>query len=89
MKKITNEEFVKIGITFNSVKIRYQGKRLAGYNYKILNEIIFDKAEDAFDKELELKRKYKEFRYIPEIKFQGCKTECFNNKILKNENISN
>ena len=80
-----NENFIKIGITFNSVKIRYQGKRLEGYNYEVIKEIIFDRAEEAFDKELELKRKYKEIRYTPLINFKGYKTECFNNKILEDE----
>lgn len=70
------EEFYKIGRTFLKTSRRFYSKKGMPYKYEILNEIIFDNAKDAFDKENYLKRENKENKYIPLIKFHGM-YECF------------
>ena len=46
------------------------------YNYEIINELIFDNAKDAYNKETELKRLNKKHKYIPKNSFFG-QNECF------------
>lgn len=75
-----SETFYKIGRTFLSVKRRFRGRM--PYNYEIVKEFIFNNARDAFNKEADLKRLNKEFKYIPLINFDG-QYECFN-KIIHN-----
>lgn len=70
------EEFYKIGITMNSVKKRYNHISHMPYNYEIISE-IHGEAGFIWNLELENKRKLKEFHYIPQMKFDGSKTECF------------
>lgn len=67
-----NEEFYKIGITIQSVQKRYKSFE---YSY----EILFDEPMtifEAFQKEQELKRQYKQYRYWPKLEIGG-RTECF------------
>jgi hypothetical protein len=71
-----NEEFYKIGRTYNTVKNRFRSKIKMPYNYEILQEIVFDNARDCFNKEAELKRLYKDFKYSPTKVFGGV-YECF------------
>ncbi|HWL22317.1 MAG TPA: GIY-YIG nuclease family protein [Ureibacillus sp.] len=71
-----NEEFYKIGRTYNTIKRRFTGKYNMPYNYEVLKEIIFHNAKDCFDKENELKLLHKNFKKIPSIKFNGM-NECF------------
>lgn len=71
-----NEEFVKIGRTYNKVSWRFRNKVLLPYEFEILHEII-GSAKFILDKETELKSKLKQFKYIPKIKFNGMQ-ECFN-----------
>lgn len=71
-----DEEFYKIGRTFTSVSQRFRCKNFMPYRYEVLHEFIFNTAKEAFDKETELKRQYKEFKYTPKIKFDGMH-ECF------------
>lgn len=71
------ENFIKIGITsigFNKRKYKIP------YEYEILKEI---KGSPLFvyDKEIELHRKFKKYKYIPKISFGG-QTECFSIDIL-------
>lgn len=72
-----DEDFYKIGRTFKSVILRFgKGSSLRmPYNYEVLYEFKND-AATIFDKELELLFKYKEFKYNPNIYFEG-RTECF------------
>lgn len=70
------EEFYKIGRTYVKTNIRFRNKTLMPYNYEIIKEIIFDNGAGAFDKETELKRLNKEFKYLPKIEFGGMH-ECF------------
>lgn len=70
------EEFYKIGITMESIKKRYNHVVKMPYAYEVISE---NKGEAGFiwDLEVSEKRKLKEFHYIPEITFNGSKTECF------------
>ncbi|HWL22295.1 MAG TPA: hypothetical protein VNR38_00845 [Ureibacillus sp.] len=71
-----NENFYKIGRTFNSIKKRFLGKYNMPYNYEVVKEIVFDNARDCYNKEWELKRNNKELKYIPRLSFNGMQ-ECF------------
>lgn len=71
-----SETFYKIGRTFKTTNSRFRNKRFMPYNYEIVKEFIFDNAKDAFDKEADLKRLHKEFKYIP-LKTFGGMHECF------------
>lgn len=71
-----NEEFYKIGRTYTSIKRRFKQIKLMPYNYEVIKELTFENANDCYNKEIELKRLHKEFKYLPEIKFKG-KHECF------------
>lgn len=73
-----DEEFYKIGRTFLKTKKRFMGFK---YKYEIIKEIVFETAKEAFDKETELKRLNKEYKYLPKIKFAG-RYECFS-EIIK------
>lgn len=68
------EEFIKIGITTNSVYKRFANK--IPYDYEILKEIK-GSPDFVWNKEKELHKLYKEFKYSPLIPFKG-HTECFN-----------
>lgn len=71
------ETFYKFGITSNSVKKRYNSKREMPYNFEIIHEIS-DLPENVFNYELFLKNTIDsmKIKYIPEIKFAGCLSEC-------------
>lgn len=71
-----SEVFIKIGITSNSVKIRYNSKTAMPYSYEILHEFV-GPPEDIFDLEIQLHNKYKEFKYTPTTEFGGSVNECF------------
>lgn len=68
------ERFYKIGRTFKSVVKRFENK--IPYNYKIIKQFVFETAEEAFEKERQLKINNKCYSYTPLIKFGGI-TECF------------
>jgi len=78
-----DEEFYKIGRTFQKTSRRFSGYRLMPYQHEIIKEIIFDKhteiidnAREAFNKETNLKMLNKKYKYVPKIKFNGM-YECF------------
>jgi hypothetical protein len=75
-----NEEFIKIGITIRTIFKRFPSKGHLPYEFEVLKEI---KGSPAFvyDKENELHKLFKDFKYIPKLEFLG-KTECFNIEIL-------
>ena len=73
-----NEEFYKIGITVNNVKVRYPNKMKMPYEYEVIKEVK-GSAGFIWDLELEEKRKLKKLYYVPQIDFNGSKTECFTN----------
>jgi len=80
-----NEQFIKIGITSSTIPKRYV--QMNEYKYDIL-KIVKDSASKVYDIEKMIMKKYKHFRYIPKVKFEG-HTECFSiNKLndILNEN---
>ena len=68
------EMFVKVGITSNSVKKRYNTNKLMPYDYEILLEADIGMV-DAYENESYLLQEYSDYKYIPKIKFKG-KEEC-------------
>lgn len=80
------EKFIKIGRTFNTIERRFLTKENMPYNYIVLKTILFEIPSGAFKEEMELKRKFKEFKYLPNIEFGG-KHECFN-ILIKNKIVN-
>lgn len=76
-----DEEFIKIGRTFNRTNWRFRNINLMPYEYEVLKEII-GSPKFVLDKETELKSKFKGYKYLPLKKFNG-QYECFNMDILK------
>lgn len=70
------ESFYKVGRTFLTVHIRFNSNKSMPYCYCVIEELIFETAKEAYDKETELKRLNKEFKYLPKIEFAGMQ-ECF------------
>lgn len=70
-----NEEFYKIGRTYTTVNRRFIADSVLPYKYEILKVIEGDIA-CIFKKEIELKRKHKKHKYVPNKKFSGM-YECF------------
>ena len=73
-----DEEFYKIGRTFNSIFQRYKNR--FSYNYEIILEQELS-AKECYEKEIKTRSKNKENKYKPIKKFNGY-TECY--KILYN-----
>lgn len=76
---VSKENFIKIGIT-SDIKLYRRFSRIP-YDYEVIQEIKGSPGF-VFDKEKELHRKYKDFKYSPEKPFGG-QFECFNISILK------
>lgn len=76
---LDNEVFIKIGRTFRTVKNRFNNVGFP-YEYDILHEFKGD-ASAMMTKELELHRLYKDYKYTPNLPFDG-DTECFDETIL-------
>lgn len=74
------EDFIKIGITTKTITTRFKTPSSMPYKYKILKEIK-GSPEFVFDKEKELHKKFKEYKYKPKLSFAG-ETECFNLDVL-------
>lgn len=70
-----DEEFIKIGITSRTVAGRFKFPSDMPYSYEVLKEIK-GSPDFVWDKEKELHRKYKKYRYKPKLSFGG-ETECF------------
>lgn len=73
--KNDDEEFYKIGITFQGVKTRFSSNNSLPYDYEIIYEYKCD-AGCTWDLEKEHHKKYKAYQYFPNISFAGY-TECF------------
>lgn len=78
-----NEEFYKIGKTFQAINRRFQSKREIPYNWK-LYKVIKGGSLDMSILENELKIKNKKYKYTPKIKFNGS-YECFSKIIIEDE----
>lgn len=79
-----SERFLKIGITSKSVKARFNGDKKLPYQYEIVKIVESGCSSYIWDKEIEIKRFFKNFKYIPNLKFKGY-TECFN--LLEKDNL--
>lgn len=80
--KNKEEEFIKIGRTFRTLKHRF-GKTpntYLPYSYKEL-AIIKGDVEFIFDLEKKLHKDFKKFKYVPKSRFSG-ETECFSTNII-------
>lgn len=75
-----DEEFYKIGRTYQLLKKRFYGKQMP-YNYKLLKEFTFTDGIDCFNKEVNFKRINKKYSYLPKINFGGM-YECFSKIII-------
>lgn len=76
------EEFYKIGITSQGVKLRYHKRESMPYSYDIIKE-LFGTPDFVFDLEASMKKGLQS-SYQPQIKFAGSVTECYSdlNEIL-------
>jgi len=79
-----DEDFIKIGRTFTKTS-----KRLCDipYNFEVIKNWVFYNADQAFDVENEIKRKYKKYRYKPLKKFGGS-CECYTKTIVTETDIT-
>lgn len=64
------EDFYKLGKTFQSVKTRYGSTSKMPYSYEVISEYFSD-AESIFDLEIKLHKKYASYSYAPNIFFGG------------------
>lgn len=74
-----NEEFYKVGITVQEVRERFSihGETVdMPYKYEVMSLLESDDRRGVWDLENQLKREFKEYKYIPKILFGGY-TECF------------
>lgn len=77
------EEFYKIGKTFNTVEKRMKGKNCSKampYKWEVIKLYPLESARNICEFEVKVKNLHKEFRYIPKIEFSGYR-ECYS-KIL-------
>lgn len=72
------ENFIKIGITTNDIQHRIWK---IPYEHEVIKEIK-GSPEFVWNKEKELHKLFKQYRYAPQIKFGG-ETECFDPQILE------
>jgi len=72
-----NERFFKIGRTFLDVSKRFNHKKALPYNWKLI-KIFEGNAKEIHEMETFLKRKNKNYKYIPLLEFKGM-YECFSN----------
>lgn len=74
------EDFIKIGMSSNTISKRFQSKREMPYSYEII-QVFKGSANDVWDLELFYHKQLKDFKYIPTIPFKGLQ-ECFKKEIL-------
>lgn len=73
-----DEEFYKIGKTFNKLERRFNNRFTMPYNYKSI--LIINSKNNSFKiskLENKLHKENCKYKYIPKLKFEG-QTECFN-----------
>ena len=73
-----NESFYKIGITCKDLKTRLGHRSQLPYNYEIIKVIESKDSDYIFSLERKLHKQNKQFKYKPQIYFDGY-TECFIN----------
>lgn len=67
-----NESFIKIGITSNSI---YERMRKIPYEYEVIKTHVGSPLF-VYDKEIELHRQFREYKYTPLLSFKG-EGECY------------
>lgn len=67
------ESFYKIGRTYRTIQKRFKN---IPYSWEVIETTVFKTAREALNKETELKRTNKLYKYVPYKKFSGHK-ECF------------
>jgi hypothetical protein len=72
-----DEKFIKIGITCQSIKKRYNKSNYMPYKYNIFEIIESPDRGYIWDLENEYKKYLRSFKYSPKIEFPGSITECF------------
>lgn len=77
-----DEEFIKIGITSESIKERYRKKNYMPYKFEIIHQTTSTNKQLIWEIERNFLTKFKANRYAPKIDFGG-KTECFDIKVLE------
>lgn len=77
-----NEEFIKFGITSNTVKERY--RRLKNYQFEII-KLIEDTPSKVYDMEKRLIKEYKNYKVMPKLPFEGW-SECLSITCLEKIN---
>lgn len=77
-----DEEFVKIGITSDSIKERYRKKKSMPYDYEVIHETTSNNKKMIWEIERKFIKKLNKYQYIPNKKFGGF-TECFNVESIK------
>lgn len=84
------EEFIKVGITFRSIKERFSRKARMPYKHEVLSIIKDNNSDIIFDLEREIHKKLKEYnlKHTPEITFDGS-TECFESSEIVLKIINN
>lgn len=80
-----DESFYKMGITFNSLKNRYQSKTAMPYNYEVVRLTISSDKEYIWDLEKRFNNFKKQNQYYPKISFAGSSSECFSDYTYKKE----
>jgi hypothetical protein len=79
------EKFYKIGRTYRVVSSRIRG---IPYNVNVIHTIYNKDSEVIFHLENELKRRYKNYKYLPKIYFAGMR-ECFSLELPISDIIAN
>ena len=77
-----NEEFIKFGITSNTVKERYRS--LKNYQFEII-KLIEDNPSKIYDMEKRLIKEYKNYKVMPKLAFEGW-SECLSITCLEKIN---
>lgn len=68
-----NEKFIKIGRTFCTLNVRFNQ---LPYKYKIIKVISNKDGNHIYNLETRVKRKFKKYKYIPQLNFGGM-NECY------------
>lgn len=76
-----NEEFIKVGKTFNSLSSRFYSKFEMPYQYEVVKIFIFEDGISCSEHEYNLHKRLNKYKYFPLISFQG-ESECFSLECL-------
>lgn len=87
--KNNNEEFIKFGITTKDVKVR-MNKYPSSYKQEVI-KIVSSNPDKIWMCESKMKKEYKLYKYVPQMKFGGSSQECLSietlNEILNDKTM--